>query len=92
MFWWLMKEVGLVVLKLRLQGTKNDIRWFMKILNREKKLNVKNTSPYFDNKGTSKNKRLYTEIYRKNEKASEKERANVESVENNYFGSGRNFN
>lgn len=82
----------LAVLKLRVQGTKNDIRWFLKILNREKKLDVKNTSPYFDNKGTSKNKRLYTEIYRKNKKASEKEQMNVESVENNYFGSGKVFN
>ena len=80
------------MLKLRLQGTKNDIRWFLKILNREKKLDVKNTSTFFDNKGTSKNKRLYTEIYRKNEMASEKERANVEPVENSYFGSGKIFN
>ena len=80
------------MLKLRLQGTKNDIRWFLKILNREKKLDVKNTSTFFDNKGTSKNKRLYTEIYRKNEMASEKERAKVESVENSYFGSGKIFN
>lgn len=38
------KEVMLAVLKLRVQGTKNDIRWFLKILNREKKLDVKNTS------------------------------------------------
>ncbi|MCM1120645.1 MAG: hypothetical protein NC543_14935 [bacterium] len=80
------------MLKLRLQGTKNDIRWFLKILSREKRLNVKNTSPYFDNKGTSKNKRLYTEVYRKNEKTSEKEQTNVEPVENNYFGSGKIFN
>ena len=53
---------------------------------------MKNTSTFFDNKGTSKNKRLYTEIYRKNEMASEKERANVEQVENSYFGSGKIFN
>lgn len=81
----------LVVLKLRLQGTKNDIRWFLKILNREKKVNVKNVSPFFDNKGTKKYKRLYSEIHRKNEHASEKGQTNIES-ENNYFGSGKIFN
>ena len=54
------------MLKVRLQGTKNDIRLFLKLLERDKRLEVKNTSDLFNNKGTEKYKRLYTEIYRNN--------------------------
>ena len=54
------------MLKVRLQGTKNDIRWFIKLLERDKRLEVKNTSDLFNNKGTEKYKRLYTEIHRNN--------------------------
>ena len=53
------------MLKLRLQGTKNDIRWFLKLLSRDKRFDVENTSTFFSNKGTDRYKRLYTEIYRK---------------------------
>ena len=53
------------MLKVRLQGTKNDIRWFLKILSRDNRFKVENTSTFFNNKGTEKYKRLYTEIYRK---------------------------
>ena len=51
------------MLKLRLQGTKNDIRWFLKLLSRDKRFDVENTSTFFSNKGTDRYKRLYTEIY-----------------------------
>ena len=56
------------MLKLRLQGTKNDIRWFLKLLSRDKRFDVENTSTFFSNKGTDKYKRLYTEIYRKDKR------------------------
>lgn len=87
------------MLKIRLQGTKNDIRWFLKILDREKKLEVANTSTFFSNKGTNKYKRVYSEIYRKghgksaqkesNQKAALDQASNERRIE--YFGSGAKF-
>ncbi len=44
------------MLKLRLQGTKNDIRWFLKLLGRDKRFEVENTSTFFSNKGTDSTK------------------------------------
>ena len=54
------------MIKLRLQGTKNDIRWFLRLLNKNPNMDVENTSTFFDNVGTKKYKRVYTEIFRKN--------------------------
>lgn len=47
-------------------GTKNDIKWFKKILEREKKIKVLGISDFFTNKGTNKYYRVYAEV----EKAS----------------------
>lgn len=46
-------EDGLV-LKVRLTGTKNDIKWFRKILQRNPKIEVTEFSDLFLNKGTKK--------------------------------------
>jgi len=46
------------MLKIRIQGTKNDIRWFMRILRADKRFDVENTSTFFDNVGTKKYKRV----------------------------------
>ena len=40
------------MLKIRLQGTKNDIRWFVRLLQRDKRFDVNNVSTFFDNVGT----------------------------------------
>ena len=56
------------MLKLRIQGTKNDIRWFIRILQADKRYSVENTSTFFDNFGTKKYKRVYTEIFRNKDK------------------------
>lgn len=56
------------MLKIRIQGTKNDIRWFIKILQADKRFCVENTSTFFDNFGTKKYKRVYTEIFRNKDK------------------------
>ena len=39
------------MLKIRLQGTKNDIRWFVRLLQRDKRFEVNNVSTFFDNVG-----------------------------------------
>lgn len=53
------------MLKIRLQGTKNDIKWFKKILDRYPKLEVLEFSDYFENKGTQKYYRVYAEVKKK---------------------------
>ena len=42
------------VLKIRLMGTKNDIKWFEKILKRQPKVAVTEVSELYRNKGTKK--------------------------------------
>lgn len=50
------------MLKIRLQGTTNDIKWFRKILEHNKKINVLQVSEPFANKGTNKYFRVYAEV------------------------------
>jgi hypothetical protein len=56
------------MLKLRLMGTKNDIKWFVKILERTPKLEIVNFSNLYVNKGTDKYYRYYVEVSRANKK------------------------
>ncbi len=42
------------MLKVRLMGTKNDIKWFGKILQRNPKVEVTEFSEMYPNKGTKK--------------------------------------
>lgn len=50
------------MLKIRLMGTKNSIKWFRKILQKNPKLEVKEFSGLFPNKGTNKFYRAYAEV------------------------------
>ena len=50
------------MLKIRLMGTKNDIKWFEKILRRHPKVEVLEFSDLYTNKGTSKYYRVYVEV------------------------------
>lgn len=50
------------MLKIRLQGTKQDIRWFSKILGRNKLIKVLQLSELFENKSTTKYYRAFAEI------------------------------
>lgn len=52
------------MIKVRVQGTKREIRWFLKLLERDKRFRLENTSTFFNNKGTDRHKRLYTEVHR----------------------------
>ena len=58
------------MLKVRLIGTKNDIVWFQKILQRHPKIEVLEISELYSNKGTSKYYRAYAEVQKSNIKSS----------------------
>ena len=60
------------VLKIRLMGTKNDIKWFVKLLQRQPKVTVTEVSELYQNKGTNRYYRAYVEV----EKANIKEKSN----------------
>lgn len=56
------------MLKIRLQGTKNDIKWFRKIIERNPKLDVQEFSDYYKNTGTDRYYRAYANVYKPNVK------------------------
>ena len=56
------------MLKVRLMGTKNDIVWFQKILQRHPE--VLEISEFYSNKGTNKYYRAYAEVQKSNVKSS----------------------
>jgi len=56
------------MLKVRLMGTRNDIKWFRKILQRSPKMEVAEFSDLFPNKGTKKYYRAYVEVRKSNVK------------------------
>ena len=54
------------MLKIRLMGTKNDITWFKKIMQRHPKVEVLEMSDLYPNKGTDKYYRSYVEVKKSN--------------------------
>ena len=60
------------MLKIRLQGTLRDIRWFKGLLERHEEVNVQEVSEPFANKGTNKYFRVYAEV-EKEEKVKQEE-------------------
>lgn len=54
------------MLKVRLMETKNDIKWFGKILQRNPKVEVTEFSDLYQNKGTNKYYRAYVEVKKSN--------------------------
>ena len=50
------------MLKIRLQGTTKDIKWFLKMLARDKRIIANKPSEPMAIKGSQKYKRAYTEI------------------------------
>lgn len=54
------------MLKVRLMGTKNDIKWFEKFLRRNPKVEVTEFSDLYENKGTNKYYRAYVEVRKSN--------------------------
>ena len=60
------------MLKIRLMGTKKDIKWFEKILKRQPKVAVTEFSEMYQNKGTNKYYRVYAEV----QKADTRQKSN----------------
>ena len=52
------------MLKIRLQGTVRDIRWFKRLLEKHPVIRVIQVSEIFSNKGTNRYFRFYAEIDR----------------------------
>ena len=52
------------MLKIRLQGTVRDIRWFKRLLEKHPEIRVIQVSEIFSNKGTHRYFRFYAEIDR----------------------------
>lgn len=52
------------MLKIRLQGTVRDIRWFKRLLEKHLEIRVIQVSEIFSNKGTNRYFRFYAEIDR----------------------------
>ena len=52
------------MLKIRLQGTTKDIRWFKTILEKNSGIRVLQISDIFSNKGTNRYFRTYVEVER----------------------------
>ncbi len=56
------------MLKVRLQGTKKDIRWYLKGLNRDSRYIVDSVSDFRQCKKSEKYHMLYVNIFRKDAK------------------------
>ncbi len=54
------------MLKIRLMGTKNDIKWFGKFLRRQPQVAVTEFSELYRNKGTNRYYRAYVEVQKAN--------------------------
>ena len=52
------------MLKIRMQGTAQDIKWFTKMLKRDSRFITNNPSEPMPIKGTDKYKRVFIEIFR----------------------------
>ena len=55
------------MLKIRLQGTLKDIKWFKRLMERNKEIKVLQVSEPFSNKGTNKYFRVYAEVEKEQE-------------------------
>lgn len=54
------------MLKVRLMGTKNDIKWFQRLLQRNPKVEVMEFSDFYENKSTKRFYRVYAEVRKTN--------------------------
>ena len=50
------------MLKIRMQGTPKDLKWFMQLLERSEEVQVNRVSEAFANKGTKQYFRMYAEV------------------------------
>lgn len=79
------------MLKIRLQGTTRDIKWFLKMMERDKRFVMNNPSEIMDIRGSNRHKKVYTEVFRSDEdmkKYAEEQEINRRS---RYYGTGTVF-
>lgn len=60
------------VLKIRLQGTKKELRWFLKGMERDSRYEVENISTFKPCDGDARLRRLYVNVRRKEKKQNGK--------------------
>ena len=53
------------MLKIRLMGTKNDIKWFERVLQRHPKIEILEFSDLYTIKGTSRFYRVYVKVQKR---------------------------
>ena len=53
------------MLKIRMMGSKDDLKWFSEFLRRNNEVDVLEISDAYENKGTSKYCRVYVEVEKK---------------------------
>ena len=76
------------MLKIRLQGTTNDLKWFIKMLSRDKRFVINTPSDPQDIKGSKKYKRVYTEVFRTKEEFQRYNDSSEPEIVKYYYGSG----
>lgn len=54
------------MLKVRVQGTTGDLKWFRQVLERSEEVEVTRVSEAFANKGTKRFFRMYAEVEKRN--------------------------
>ena len=81
------------MIKIRLQGTTRDIKWFLRLLRQDTRFFMVDPSEPMDIKGTKKYKRVYSQIYRKEEETAYKHYTppKKDTRTSLYFGTGRMF-
>jgi hypothetical protein len=79
------------MLKIRLQGTTKDIKWFLKMMERDKRFVINNPSRFLPVKGTEKYKRVFTEVFRDEEDLRRYAEQQEIERQSKYYGSGTVF-
>ena len=79
------------MLKIRLQGTMKDIKWFLKILNRDRRFIMNTPSEPMEIKGTTRYKRVFTEIFRDEEDFRRTKVLAGPKEKRRYYGTGTIF-
>ena len=83
------------MLKIRLQGTTKDIKWFLKILKKDNRFIANEPSDIMAIKGSKRYKRAYTELFRdlgdlRSYKSKQKKEKQPKVVMH-YYGSGASY-
>ncbi len=79
------------MLKIRIKGTTKEIKWFLKMIQRDKRFFVSEPSGPFDMERSEKYKRSYVEIFRNENEFNEYRKNRLSEHAARYYGSGTVF-